>query len=446
MTFETLGLAPELLRAIQDEGYEIPSPIQCEAIPIVLNGHDMMAAAQTGTGKTAAFVLPLLQRLLRYANTSASPARHPIRALILTPTRELADQVFESVKRYGKYIPLRTLAVFGGVDMNSQIKPLREGVEILVATPGRLFDHLQQKTVSLSQIELLVLDEADRMLDMGFIQDIRRIIELLPKNRQTILFSATFSPAIKNLAETLLHEPQTVEVARQNMTSESITQFVHLVDTHNKPRVLKHLIQHHQMRQVIVFCKTKNSAEHLSKDLIRYGIAAEAIHGDRTQQARLASLVAFKEGRIQALVATDVAARGLDIEALPFVVNFELSPNAEDYVHRIGRTGRAGSEGVAITLVSPHEEKLLEHIRTLTQQALPLIAIEGFANTQSTLTTHTEKASQHTARPLRKATPISTREDSTPSALLGEAKRQTHTPFSSKTGKQLPALLLPPRK
>lgn len=434
MLFDSLGLAQEILRAIKEEGYENPSPIQLKAIPIVLEGKDMMAAAQTGTGKTAAFVLPLLERLKKYANTSTSPAKHPIRALILTPTRELADQVYASVTRYSRYIPLRALAVFGGVDMNGQIKPLREGVEILVATPGRLLDHIQQKTVFLNQVEFLVLDEADRMLDMGFIQDIRRIMALLPSKRQTLLFSATFSPSIQELAQTFMYEPERVEVARQNMASESITQHVHLVEGYRKLNVLKHLIKYHEMRQVIVFCRTKQSTESVTKELIRSGILAEAIHGDRTQQARIATLASFKEGQVQVLVATDVAARGLDIEALPFVINFELSSNAEDYVHRIGRTGRAGSQGIAITLLSAGEEKFLDEIRQLTKQELLVTPVEGYASSyglpvkqqdgnESTPSSHTRK----------------------PSALLGAVATQNDAPGSRAT-KAVPALLLPRKK
>lgn len=440
MSFDTLGLAPALLRAIAEEGYTQPTPIQLKAIPVVLAGKDMMAAAQTGTGKTAAFTLPLLQRLLSHANTSVSPARHPLRALILTPTRELADQVYESVVGYSRYIPLRALAVFGGVDMNAQITPLRAGVEILVATPGRLLDHIQQKTVFLNQVELLVLDEADRMLDMGFIQDIRRIMELLPPKRQTLLFSATFSPMIKNLAETFMRSPETIEVSRQNMTSESITQLVHSVDTYRKPILLKHLIRQHDMRQVIIFCKTKQSADSLSRDLIRSGIPAEAIHGDRTQQARIATLAAFKEGQVRVLVATDVAARGLDIEELPFVINFELSPNAEDYVHRIGRTGRAGAQGMAITLISPQEIKLLEAIRKLTKQPLDIVPAEGFMPEPPVSIPTVQRA------PLRRCVTPIVKSPST-SVLLGGAPHLVNTTIMSvshKTYKTLPALLLPP--
>lgn len=434
MSFDSLGLSPEILQAIEEEGYKTASPIQLKAIPIVLDGKDMMAAAQTGTGKTAAFTLPLLERLKKYANHSMSPAKHPIRALILTPTRELADQVYESVVRYSRYLPLRALAVFGGVDINGQIKPLREGVEILVATPGRLLDHIQQKTVLLNQVEFLVLDEADRMLDMGFIQDIRRIMELLPAHRQTLLFSATFSPSIQELAKTFMRTPERIEVARQNTTSESITQYVHLVEGYRKLSVLKHLIQHHEMRQVIVFCRTKQSTDSVTRELIRGGVAAEAIHGDRTQQARLATLTAFKENQVQVLVATDVAARGLDIEALPFVINFELSSNAEDYVHRIGRTGRAGSQGVAITLISAGEEKFLEEIRQLTKQALPLSPIEGYASGQALpMNSPKETAPESSAK-------VNMR-----SVLLGKAPSSSESSIRSPS-KGVPALLLPPKK
>ena len=436
MLFDSLGLSPEILQAIKEEGYQTPSPIQLKAIPIILNGKDMMAAAQTGTGKTAAFTLPLLERLKKYANHSTSPAKHPIRALILTPTRELADQVYESVVRYSRYLPLRALAVFGGVDINGQIKPLREGVEILVATPGRLLDHIQQKTVFLNQVEFLVLDEADRMLDMGFIHDIRRIMTLLTAPKQTLLFSATFSNSIQELAQTFMQSPERIEVAGQNTTSESITQYVHLVEKYKKLSVLKHLIQYHEMRQVIVFCRTKQSTDSVTRELMRAGIVAEAIHGDRTQQARLATLNAFKENQVQVLVATDVAARGLDIEALPFVINFELSSNAEDYVHRIGRTGRAGSQGVAITLISAGEEKFLEEIRQLTKQALPLTPIQGYVSVQP-LPVNVKKETSNESFTKVKEGPV----------LLGKiASSENASPATARSNKAVPALLLPPKK
>ncbi|MFC4157826.1 DEAD/DEAH box helicase [Chitinimonas lacunae] len=379
MSFDSLGLHPEIMRAVIDVGYTEPTPVQARAIPVVMSGRDVMAGAQTGTGKTAAFTLPVLHKLQPYANTSASPARHPVRALILTPTRELCDQVFASVNAYGKYLPLRATAVFGGVDMDPQIAELRRGVEILVATPGRLLDHVQSKTVNLSQVEMLVLDEADRMLDMGFIYDIRRIIGLLPTARQTLLFSATFAPEIKRLSEDFMRSPELIEVARRNATNESVTQVLHPVEVGRKRALLAHLIRSHEMSQVIVFCRTKLGAERLSRELKRDGLEVESIHGDKAQAARLATLAAFKEGKVRVLVATDVAARGLDIEELPFVVNYELPTSPEDYVHRIGRTGRAGALGVAISLVAPEEDKPLALIRKMTGKPLELVPVPGYS-------------------------------------------------------------------
>jgi ATP-dependent RNA helicase RhlE len=378
MSFDSLGLHAEILRAVLDAGYTQPTPVQARAIPVILSGRDVMAGAQTGTGKTAAFTLPILNRLQPYANTSASPARHPTRALILTPTRELCDQVFESVTTYGKYLPLRAVAIFGGVDMNPQVDALRRGCEIVVATPGRLLDHVQNKTIQLNQVEVLVLDEADRMLDMGFILDIRRILGLLPRHRQTLLFSATFAPEIKKLAEDFMQSPEVIEVARRNAANESVTQYLHPCETDKKRALLAHLIRKHNMDQVIVFSRTKQMTERLARELRRDGFDCEAIHGDRTQQARLETLARFKAGTLKVLVATDVAARGLDISELPFVVNFELPTNPEDYVHRIGRTGRAGATGIAISLVAPDEEKSLGLIRKLTAKDLPLTPVEDF--------------------------------------------------------------------
>ena len=371
MTFAELGLSPEVLKAVEELGYASPTPIQAKAIPVVLGGSDVLAAAQTGTGKTAAFTLPLLSRLRAHANNSASPAMHPVRALILTPTRELADQVSASVAQYNKYLPLRSAVVFGGVAMDPQKEALRRGVEVLVATPGRLLDHIEQKNVMLNRVEMLILDEADRMLDMGFVQDIRRIMSLLPANRQTLLFSATFAPEIKRLAADFMREPELVEVARQNATSENIEQVVYAVDAARKRHLLVHLLQARSIAQVIVFCRTRQGAEQLSRELKRDGLAAEAIHGDKAQSQRLETLSAFKDGQVRVLVATDVAARGLDIEELPFVVNFELPNSPEDYVHRIGRTGRAGSKGVALSLMGEDEQRQLEAIETLIKQKLP---------------------------------------------------------------------------
>ena len=352
MSFSELGLSPELLRAIDEQGYTEPTPIQAKAIPLVLTGRDLLAAAQTGTGKTAAFMLPILERLKKYANSSASPAMHPVRALILSPTRELADQIGVNASAYTRYLPLRTTTIFGGINMDPQTAELRRGVEILIATPGRLLDHVGQKTVQLNKVDILVLDEGDRMLDMGFIQDIRKIMALLPKDRQTLLFSATFASEIKKLAEDFMRDPQVVEVARQNSTNEDVEQLVYAADSWKKRQLLSHLIKSRDMSQVIVFCKTKISADQLSRDLKRAGHAAEAIHGDKAQAARLETLAAFKSGTIKVLVATDVAARGLDISDLPYVVNFELPNAPEDYIHRIGRTGRAGALGIAISLMA----------------------------------------------------------------------------------------------
>ena len=324
MSFESLGLMPELLHAISDQGYIEPSPIQLKAIPPVLAHQDIMGCAQTGTGKTAGFALPILQMLAPQQNSSPSPARHSIRALILTPTRELAAQVEESVRTYGKYLTLRTCVVFGGVDIDPQIKALRAGVEILVATPGRLLDHVQQKTVNLARVEILVLDEADRMLDMGFMPDIKRIIALLPQQRQNLLFSATFSDEITRLAKQILRSPVSIEVARRNAPTELVTHQMYQVDADHKRALLTHLIKSRDMRQVLVFVRTKRDANRLMRELVRDGVAATAIHSDRTQGERMKALEDFKQGTVNVLVATDIAARGLDIELLPFVINYEL--------------------------------------------------------------------------------------------------------------------------
>jgi ATP-dependent RNA helicase RhlE len=370
ITFASLNLAPEILRAVEDQGYTKPTPIQAQAIPLVLENRDLMAGAQTGTGKTAAFTLPLLQKLLPHASTSASPARHPVRALILTPTRELAIQVEESVKTYGKHVPLRSLVVFGGVDIKTQTPSLMRGVEILVATPGRLLDHIEQRTVQLNQVQMLILDEADRMLDMGFLPDLKRILNLLPKQRQSLMFSATFSNDIKKLAEDFLTSPTLVEVARSNAASENVTQKIFKVAQDDKHGVLAELLRQENV-QTIVFTKTKLTASRLARMLQRDGIAADAIHGDKSQQERIQALDAFKQGKITTLVATDVAARGLDIDQLPMVINYEIPHVPEDYVHRIGRTGRAGAKGIAISLVSPEEEKLLKEIEKLIKRDIP---------------------------------------------------------------------------
>ncbi|MDX5446531.1 MAG: DEAD/DEAH box helicase [Zoogloeaceae bacterium] len=378
MSFADLGLAPELQRAVAETGYTEPTPIQQQAIPVVLQGKDVMGAAQTGTGKTAGFTLPLIQRLSRHANTSTSPARHPVRALVLAPTRELAVQVHESVQIYGKYVPLRSVCIYGGVDMRAQVDELRRGVEIVVATPGRLLDHVQQKTIQLGQVEMLVLDEADRMLDMGFIPDIRRILDLLPEARQSLLFSATFSDEIKKLADRMLKNPQLVEVARRNMVSETITHRVHPVSSGLKRNLLAHLLRHAPDQQALVFVDTKMLCGRLAHYLERQGISADAIHGDKSQGQRTETLEAFKAGTLRVLVATDVAARGLDVDDLPLVINFELPHTAEDYVHRIGRTGRAGRQGNAISLVCAEEKGRLAEIQKLIKLEIPQEVVAGF--------------------------------------------------------------------
>ena len=377
-SFDTLGLAPELLRAVAEQGYTTPTPIQAQAIPVVLAGKDLLGAAQTGTGKTAGFTLPLLQILGKKANASHSPARHPIRALVITPTRELCAQVEDSVRTYGKYVSLKSITVYGGVNINPQIDQLRRGVDILVATPGRLLDHVQQKTVDLRQVEILVLDEADRMLDMGFIHDIRKILALLPQKRQNLLFSATFPDEIRKLASAFMHDPVTIEVARRNTPAELVSQVAHPVDGTRKRELLAHLVKTNDWKQVLVFCKTKHGANRLAQQLSRDGVQADAIHGNKSQNARERALEEFKEGKIRVLVATDIAARGLDIEALPHVVNYDLPHVAEDYVHRIGRTGRAGVEGEAVSLVSAEERSLMTAIERLINRKVENRPVAGF--------------------------------------------------------------------
>ena len=376
--FEDFGLSPDILRALSDQGYVHPTPIQAEAIPIVLQGRDVMGAAQTGTGKTAGFALPIIQLLLANASSSASPARHPVRALILTPTRELADQVAENVKAYCRHTPLRSTVVFGGIDMAPQTAALRAGVEIVIATPGRLLDHVQQKTISLSQTQILVMDEADRMLDMGFLPDLQRIINLLPKERQNLMFSATFSTEIKKLAGSFLNDPVTIEVARGNATADGVTQVVYKVAEDDKRDAVLHLIRGRDLKQILVFSNTKIGASRLSRHLEQEGVKASAIHGDKTQNERMAALEAFKNGGVDVLVATDVAARGLDISDLPCVINYDLPYNAEDYVHRIGRTGRAGASGDAISLCSDKDARLLQDIEKLIRTKLPPVPLDGF--------------------------------------------------------------------
>ncbi|PWB61668.1 MAG: hypothetical protein C3F16_08070 [Betaproteobacteria bacterium] len=377
-TFESLGLLPELLRAVTEQGYTEPTPIQSQAIPVVLSGRDLLGAAQTGTGKTAGFTLPLLQRLAPYASKSFSPALHPVRCLILTPTRELAIQVFESVKTYGKHVPLKPFVVYGGVNINPQIQEMRKGVEILVATPGRLLDLVGQKAVDLRTVQILVLDEADRMLDMGFIPDIKRIINMIPGSRQTLLFSATFSDEIRKLSAQFLKDPLTVEVARRNTPAELVTQWAHVVESKRKRELLAHLVKTNNWEQVLVFCKTKHGANRLAYQLERDGINAAAIHGNKSQNARIEALESFKENKVRVLVATDIAARGLDIEALPHVVNFDMPNVPEDYVHRIGRTGRAGMEGEAISIVCAEDRPLLAAVEALIKKKIEVRPVPGF--------------------------------------------------------------------
>lgn len=376
--FLALGLSDLIVRAVAARGYTKPTPIQSQAIPVVLSGRDLLAGAQTGTGKTAGFTLPILHLLSNKSVKRSSNGKIPIRALILTPTRELAAQVEESVRMYGRHLPLTSMAIYGGVNINPQINRLRGGVEILVATPGRLLDHVQQGRLDLSQVEVLVLDEADRMLDMGFIRDIKRILALLPKQRQNLLFSATFSHDIKTFASTLLDRPVMVEVASQNATADLVTQRIFPVDRDRKRELLTHLIQTNNWYQVLVFTRTKHGADRLVKQLHQDDIVAMAIHGNKSQAARTRALGKFKDGSLQVLVATDIAARGLDISELPQVVNYELPNVPEDYVHRIGRTGRAGSSGEAISLVCVDERKFLADIEKLIKRSLPHEIIEGF--------------------------------------------------------------------
>lgn len=371
VTFSDFGLHPDVLKAVTAAGYTKPTPIQAKAIPVVMAGHDVMAAAQTGTGKTAGFALPIINALMPSASHSASPARHPVRALIIAPTRELADQIHDNVKTYIQFTPLRSAAVFGGVDMQPQTNALRAGVEILIATPGRLLDHVQQKSVNLSQVQLLVLDEADRMLDMGFLPDIQRIINLLSPRRQNLMFSATFSDEIRKLAKRFLNEPKLIEVARPNTLAENVEQTVYHVPSEDLKRdAVGALIRERGIEQVIVFSNTKIGAGRLARHLQKEGFLAEAIHGDKSQQERLKTLDGFKAGDIKVLVATDVAARGLDIAELPAVINYDLPHSPEDYVHRIGRTGRAGASGMALSLMVDHDQKALAEIEKLTKRKL----------------------------------------------------------------------------
>jgi superfamily II DNA/RNA helicase len=379
--FTHFGLDPLLLAAIAEMGYQTPTPIQAKAIPVVLKGRDVMGAAQTGTGKTAGFGLPMLQRLLPHANTSMSPARHPVRGLVLTPTRELAEQVAENLKKYASKTALRVTCVYGGVDMDPQTEALRRGCEVVIATPGRLLDHLQQKNTSLSQVQIVVLDEADRMLDMGFLPDISRILNLLPKERQSLMFSATFSEEIKKLAANFLRDPVLIEVARRNATADLITQQVFKVHESEKTDALLSLLRTRgpdggPMKQVLVFVNAKIECRRLARQLQKAGVNADAIHGDKTQDERMKALEGFKRGDIEVLVATDVAARGLDIVELPVVINYDVPFNPEDYVHRIGRTGRAGATGLAIMLMTGADERGVQAIERLTKQKFDIRPLE----------------------------------------------------------------------
>ncbi|ULX53173.1 RNA helicase [Cupriavidus taiwanensis] len=382
MSFSELGLSEKIVRAVAEQGYTTPTPIQAQAIPAILKGGDLLAGAQTGTGKTAGFTLPMLQLLsetaARHAGGAPRGGRVAVRALVLTPTRELAAQVEESVRNYGKYLRLRSMVMFGGVGINPQIEQLKRGVEIVVATPGRLLDHVSQRTIDLSQVELLVLDEADRMLDMGFIHDIRKILNVLPVKRQNLLFSATFSDDIRALADRLLNNPASIEVARRNTTAETVDQRVYPVDRERKRELLAHLVRQHDWHQVLVFTRTKHGANRLAEQLTKDGLSALAIHGNKSQSARTRALSEFKAGTLRLLVATDIAARGIDIDQLPHVVNFDLPNVPEDYVHRIGRTGRAGAEGEAISLVCVDELGLLRDIERLIKRKLEQTVLTGF--------------------------------------------------------------------
>jgi ATP-dependent RNA helicase RhlE len=457
-SFAELGLRPELLRAVAESGYTIPTPIQAQAIPLILAGKDVMGGAQTGTGKTAGFALPILQKLLPTANTSPSPARHPVRALILAPTRELAIQVEESIRTYGKHTGLRSTVVFGGVDIKQQLPIVRGGVEILVATPGRLLDHIEQKSLYLGQVEIFVLDEADRMLDMGFIPDIKRIMALLPAatKRQNLLFSATFSNEIKKLADALLNEPQLIEVARRNTAAETVSQSVYKVRTDEKRALLAHIVRSRNLWQVLCFVRTKHGASRLARALERDGLETTAIHGDKSQQARLEALDAFKAAKVQVMVATDVAARGLDIDDLPLVVNYDMPHVPEDYIHRIGRTGRAGAAGEAISLCAPEEEKQLAEIERLLKRRIPVGTEDSVVAKPARQEAHRERAPAR-GRSIAHAPRAAHRDsvDRNPDQPRSHGSPRTHTPaaltappaqspgrYGHRKAKPIPALLM----
>jgi ATP-dependent RNA helicase RhlE len=427
MTFDNLGLSTDLLRAVADSGYTEPTPIQQQAIPAILKGQDVFASAQTGTGKTAGFTLPLLQLL---GTTKPNKVQRMPRALILTPTRELADQVNDSVKTYGKYLSLRSAAIYGGVGIKPQIQTLRRGVDILVATPGRLLDHVGQKTVDFSQIEILVLDECDRMLDMGFIRDIRKILAVLPPSRQTLMFSATFSKPIQQLASTLLNSPTQIEVAPRNTAATQVEQVVHPVDRDRKRELLSHMIGFHNWQQVLVFTRTKHGANRLAQQLAQDGLKSTAIHGNKSQAARTRALQEFKQGKVRVLVATDVASRGLDIDQLPHVVNFELPNVPEDYVHRIGRTGRAGNEGRAVSLVSEDEYPFLKDIERLLNQTLVKDVVPGYEPTfqaqkviDQPKRQRSNQGRSNRAKPQAPSKPIRSKKPASP----GSARKRLHT-------------------
>jgi len=374
--FDQFGLHAGIMQSIAEAGYTSATPIQARAIPVAMAGRDVMGAAQTGTGKTAAFALPILHRLMPFANNSASPARHPVRALILTPTRELADQIHANVEQYSQHVPLRTTVVFGGVDIRPQRDALREGCEILIATPGRLLDHVEQRNVNLGQVGILVLDEADRMLDMGFLPDLDRILRLLPAGHQGLLFSATFSPEIRKLGRSFLRTPVEIEVAAPNATADTVSQIAYPVEGEAKRRAVVHLVKSRHLSQVIVFSNTKIGCSRLARQLEQDGVRAESIHGNKSQIERMKALDAFKAGTLEVLVATDVAARGLDVAGIPCVINYDLPHNPEDYVHRIGRTGRAGAQGEAIALYAPDEERYLQQIERLIKIQVPRGTLE----------------------------------------------------------------------
>ncbi len=431
MSFNALGLSTPILDAIQQQGYETPSPIQQQAIPVVLEGRDVMAAAQTGTGKTAGFTLPILERLSK----GDKPKPNQARALILTPTRELAAQVADSVATYGQHLPLKSTVVFGGVKINPQMMRLRGGVDILIATPGRLLDLYSQNAVKFDQLEILVLDEADRMLDMGFIHDLKRIARLLPKNRQNLLFSATFSNDIRKLAQSFVTDPVEISVAQRNSTAETVTQQVYPVDKNRKSALLVHLIQEHNWFQVLVFSRTKHGANRLTRQLETKGIRAAAIHGNKSQAARTRALSEFKDGKIQVLVATDIAARGLDIDQLPQVINFDLPNVAEDYVHRIGRTGRAGATGQAISLVSADEIKQLSDIENLIQKQIPRHIEDGFEpekDLPETRLNHHPKKPKKPKKPKRSNGTRSPQGDGTDGSTPSRTPRSNHSDSAPK--------------